>query len=200
MTERASWDERYGSGRYSSAAPHKLLEEIAGKLEPGQALDLACGTGRNSIFLAEIGWEVTAVDNSAVGVEIARNRAEQKGLKINFIVADLEKSEFAIDDAAYDLICDFYYLQLDLFARMKNGVRPGGMIVCTIHIRGDCEEHWGFDLREGELQALFSDMEILHYHETEAADRDAGDHHRRTAELVARRVPYRKNGDRVRSP
>jgi tellurite methyltransferase len=188
MSSEQSWDERYAGGRYASAEPHKLLREIVGKLEPGQALDLACGTGRNSIFLAEAGWEVTAVDNSAVGIEIGRNRAEQKGLKINFILADLEKSEFTIEPVAYDLICDFYYLQLDLFARMKKGVRPRGMIISTIHIHGDGEEHGRFDLREGELQGLFSDMEILHYRETEAADSDAGDHHRRTAELVARRV------------
>ena len=188
MIERESWDERFASGKYSSVEPHKLLGEIARKLNPGQALDLACGTGRNSIFLAENGWEVTAIDNSAVGIDIARNRAEQKGLKINFIVADLEKSEFAIEPVAYDLICDFYYLQLDLFAKMKNGVRPGGIIISTIHIHGHGEEHGRFDLREGELLGVFSDMEILHYYETEAADTDAGDHHRRTAELVARRI------------
>lgn len=188
MTETASWDERYASGKYSSAEPHKLLREVVCTVEPGQALDLACGTGRNSIFLAENGWEVTAVDNSAVGVEIGRKRAEEKGLDINFIVADLEESEFAIERGAYDLICDFYYLQRDLFAKIKNGVRPGGMIISTIHIHGDGEEHGCFDLREGELPGFFSDMEILHYHETEAADTDAGDHHRRTAELVARRV------------
>lgn len=188
MTERASWDERYASGKYSSAEPHKLLREIVGKLQPGHALDLACGTGRNSIFLAENGWEVTGVDNSAVGIEIARKRAERKGLNINFIVADLEKSEFAIEPVGYDLICDLYYLQRDLFVKMKNGVRSGGLIISTIHIHGDGEEHGRFDLREGELPGFFSDMEILHYHETEAADTDAGDHHRRTAELVARRV------------
>lgn len=188
MTERASWDERYASGEYSSAEPHKLLRETVRKLQAGQALDLACGTGRNSIFLAENGWDVTAVDNSAGGVEIARNRAEQESLNINFIVADLEKSEFAIEPVAYDLICDFYYLQRDLFAKMKSGLRPGGIIISTIHIHGDGEEQGRFDLREGELREFFSDMEILHYHETAAADTDAGDHHRRTAELVARRV------------
>ena len=188
MTESTSWDERYAGGKYSSAEPHKLLREIVSKLEPGRALDLACGTGRNSIFLAENGWEVTAVDNSAVGVEIARNRAEQKSLDINFIVADLEKSEWEIEPVAYDLICDFYYLQRDLFAKMKNGVRPGGVIISTVHIHGDGEEQGRFDLSEGELRGFFSDMEILHYHETEAADTDAGDHHRRTAELVAGRV------------
>jgi tellurite methyltransferase len=188
MTESESWDERYASGKYSSAEPHKLLREVVSKLKPGKALDLASGTGRNSIFLAENGWEVTAVDNSAVGLEIARNRAEQKSLNINFIVADLEKSEWAIEPVAYDLICDFYYLQRDLFAKMKNGVRPGGIIISTIHIHGEGEEQGRFDLREGELRGFFSDMEILHYHETQTADADAGDHHRRTAEIVAKRV------------
>ena len=182
------WDERYASGKYSSAEPHKLLKEMLRKLEPGNALDLACGTGRNSLFLAENGWKVTAVDNSAVGVEIARKRAEEKELNIEFINADLEKSEFAIEPNAYDLICDFYYLQRDLFAKMKDGVRPGGIIISTIHIHGDGEEPGRFDLREGELREFFSDMEILHYHETAAADTDAGDHHRRTAELIAKRV------------
>lgn len=186
MTETVSWDERYAGGKFSSAEPHKLLREMVSKLQPGRALDLACGTGRNSIFLAENGWEVTAVDNSAVGLEIARSRAEQKSLNINFIVADLEKSDWVIEPAAYDLICDFYYLQRDLFAKMKNGVRRGGMIISTIHIHGDGEEHGRFDLGEGELRGFFSDMEILHYHETEMTDTDAGDHHRRTAELVAR--------------
>jgi tellurite methyltransferase len=188
LNEKVSWDERYASGEYSSAEPHKLLREMVRKQEPGLALDLACGTGRNSLFLAENGWKVTAVDNSAVGVEIARKRAEEKGLNITFILADLEKSEFALKPAAYDLICDFYYLQRELFVKMKNGVRPGGMIISTIHIHGDGEEQGRFDLREGELRRFFGDMEILHYHETQAADTDAGDHHRRTAELVARRV------------
>ena len=183
-----SWDERYSSGKYSSAEPHKLVREMVTKLKPGHALDLACGAGRNSIFLAENGWQVTAVDNSAAGVEIARARAEQKGLEINFIVADLEKSEFVIEPGAYDLICDLYYLQRDLFQTMKKGVRSGGVIISTIHIHGEGDEPGRFDLREGELRGFFSDMEILHYHETEAADTDAGDHHRRTAELIARRV------------
>ena len=184
----SEWDQRYSSGKYSSAEPHKLLKEIVSKLRPGNALDLACGAGRNSLFLAEHGWQVTAVDNSAVGVEIARSRAEEKALDINFIVADLEKGEFAIEPSAYDLVCDFYYLQRDLFAKMKEGVRSGGLIISTVHIHGDGEEHGRFDLGEGELRKIFSEMEILHYHETSSADTDAGDHHRRTAELIARRV------------
>ncbi|MEP6904372.1 MAG: methyltransferase domain-containing protein [Actinomycetota bacterium] len=187
-----TWDERYASGKYSSAKPHKLLIESAEKLKAGTALDLACGTGRNAILLAEKGWRVTAVDNSAVGIEIARQRAKEKGLKIDFCVADLEKGEFAIEENAYDLICDFYYLQRELFAEMKKGVKPGGIIISTIHIYGEDEEKGRFLLKEGELKEFFNDAEILHYHETSLTDTDAGEHHRRTAEIIAKTMKSEK--------
>lgn len=186
---KETWDERYASGRYSSAEPHKLLIDLAHKLPPGRALDLACGPGRHAVFLAENGWEVTAVDNSGVGIEIARDRARENGLEIDFRTVDLEAGEFEIEPGAYDLICDFYYLQRDLFPAMKAGVRPGGIVVSTVHIYGEGEENEGFLLKEGELREFFADFEILHYHETSSTDTDAGDHHRRTAEIVAKR-PY----------
>jgi SAM-dependent methyltransferase len=187
-----TWDERYASGKYSSAEPHKLLVEIADRIKkPAKALDLACGIGRNAIYLAEKGWQVTAVDNSSVGIEIAKQRAAEKAVEIDFRVADLEelgKSEFAIEENAYDLICDFYYLQRDLFAPMKIGIKTGGIIISTIHIYGDAEEAGEFLLKEGELREFFHDFEILHYHETFLTDDDAGEHHRRTAEIIAKKI------------
>jgi tellurite methyltransferase len=182
-----TWDERYASGKYSSAEPHKLLVELAGKLEAGKALDLACGTGRNAIFLAAKGWQATAVDNSKVGIEIARQRAAENNLSVDFRVADLETGEFEVEPNAYDLICDFYYLQRDLFPKMKAGVKTGGIVVAAIHIYGAGEEAGRFMLKEGELAEFFGDFEILHYHETSLTDTDAGEHHRRTAEIAARR-------------
>ncbi|HVE57786.1 MAG TPA: methyltransferase domain-containing protein [Pyrinomonadaceae bacterium] len=182
-----TWDARYAHGKYSSAEPHKLLIELAEKVKAGKALDLACGTGRHAIFLAEKGWRVTAVDNSAVGIEIARQRATEKALEIDFCAADLEKGEFQIEENAYDLICDFYYLQRDLFAAMKKGVKPDGIIIATIHIYGEGEDAGRFLLREGELKEFFNDFEILHYHETPQTDTDAGEHHRRTAEIIAKK-------------
>jgi tellurite methyltransferase len=148
---------------------------------------LACGTGRHAIFLAEKGWNVAAVDNSGVGIEIARERAREKGIQVDFRTADLEKGEFKIEPDAYDLICDFYYLQRDLFPQMQAGVKVGGIIVSTIHIYGEGEEKGRFLLKEGELREFFRDFEILHYHETSLTDRDAGEHHRRTAEIIAKR-------------
>jgi len=70
---------------------------------------------------------------------------------------------------------------------MKRGVRAGGIVAAAIHIYGDGEPAGRFLLREGELKEFFDDFEILHYHETSAADTDAGEHHRRTAEIVARK-------------
>jgi tellurite methyltransferase len=182
-----TWDERYASGKYSSAEPHKILLELAEKLTAGKALDLACGAGRNAIFLAGKGWQVMAVDNSKIGIEIARNRAAEKNLSVDFRVADLETGEFEIEENAYDLICDFYYLQRDLFPKIKAGVKAGGIVVAAIHIYGAGEEAGRFMLREGELAELFEDFKILRYHETALTDADAGEHHRRTAEIVARR-------------
>lgn len=182
-----TWDERYASGKYSSAKPHKLLIELAENLKAGNVLDLACGTGRNAIFLAEKGFKVTAIDNSVVGIEIAKQRAKEKGLKIDFRVADLEKDEFVIEENAYDLVCDFYYLQRELFAEMKKGVKASGLIISTIHIYGEGENEGRFLLKEGELKEFFDDFEILHYHETSLTDTDAGEHHRRTAEIIAKK-------------
>lgn len=183
---RETWDERYANGKYSAAAPHRLLISLVEKLKPGKALDLACGAGRHAVFLAENGFQVTAVDNSAAGINIAKGRAAEKAVEIDFLLADLEAGEFTIAENAFDLICDFYYLQRDLFGAMKKGVRAGGMIVAAIHIYGTGEPEGRFLLREGELKEFFEGFEILHYHETPTTDTDAGEHRRRTAEIVAR--------------
>jgi len=187
MIRKETWDERYASGRYGSLEPHGLLIDLVSELSVGRALDLACGTGRHSVFLAEHGWDVVAVDSSTQGVQIAANRAKEKGLNIDFRVANLEKREFTIENDSYDLICDFYYLQHDLFAQMKKGVRPGGTIISTIHIYGEGEDSEGFLLKEGALREFFTDFDITHYHETSGTDMDAGEHHHRTAEIIARR-------------
>lgn len=184
---KETWDERYRSGKYSSAEPHKLLIDLTAKIKAGNALDIACGVGRNAIFLAEKGFQVTAVDNSAVGIEIAKQRAQEKGVKIDFRVADLEKNEFEPQENAYDLICDFYYLQRNLFPAIKKGIKPAGIIIAAIHIYGDTEEAGEFLLKESELREIFKDFEILHYHETSLTDTDSGEHHRRTAEIIGKK-------------
>jgi tellurite methyltransferase len=182
-----TWDERYTRGKYSAAEPHRILTALVKELNAGTALDLACGAGRHAVFLAENGFHVTAVDNSAAGIKIAKKRAAESGVEIDFRLADLEAGEFTIEENAFDLICDFYYLQRGLFDAMKKGVKPGGIIAAAIHIYGENESAGRFTLFEGELRMFFDGFEILHYHETPASDTNAGAHHRRTAEIVARK-------------
>ena len=130
----AEWDERYREGNYPRTGPSELLVKTVRDLPHGNALDLACGTGRHAIFLAEHGWNVTAVDSSRVAIEILQQRAGEAGVAIDALVADLERGEFKIEPDAYDLICVFYYLQRDLFSEIRAGVKPGGTVVAAIHL------------------------------------------------------------------
>src|SRR5260370_30952578 len=123
------WDARYRSGERAAedlfAAPTPLLVQAAAKLEPGTALDIACGTGRNAIWLAEHGWKVTAVDGAPTAIDILNQRARERGLDIRSHVADLESGDFKIEPAAFDLISKCYYLRRSLIPALRAGVRPG---------------------------------------------------------------------------
>ena len=182
------WDERYRLRERVAedfeAAPNPLLMETVKDMAPGRALDLACGTGRNALWLAEQSWTVTAVDGSAAAIEVLRRRASERGLTLDARVADLESSQFRIDRAAWDLIAMCYYLQLDLFEAAKQGLVPGGIVLVIIHASEVGEEPTSHSVRSGELGNYFRGWEILHNYE--GAPRDPS-HRRRVAEIVARR-------------
>ena len=193
------WDDRYLSGEHTPKDPSPLLIKAIKDLKPGRALDLACGVGRHAIYLAAHGWQVTAVDSSRVGIEILRQHERGARIpacgaqasclhQIDAHVVDLEKDEFQIEPATYDLICNFYYLQRDLFPAIRSGVKPGGALVAAIHLNdGNVEakpQNPAFLLERGELKVLFSDWEITYYHEGPS---DEGGHHHDTAYLIARK-------------
>ena len=152
--------------------PTRLLAETAAKLKPGRALDLACGSGRNAIWLAEHGWQVTAVDRSPVTIP-----------GVDCRVADLEKHEFQIEEASWDLIVVTYYLQRDLFEPIKRGVKRGGIVLAIVHIFEPGHEKSRFSLHPGELAKYFEGWEILHSYEGKPRDPE---HQRAVAEIVAR--------------
>ncbi|MGH9739175.1 MAG: class I SAM-dependent methyltransferase [Candidatus Acidiferrales bacterium] len=186
--EISLWDERYRSGAHAASdfttEPSPLLVDIASKLPPGNALDLASGAGRNALWLAERGWKVTAVDGSAAAIEILLERAAARHLALNARVADLERQEFAIEPSAWNLVAMCYYLQRDLFEPAKNGVAPGGILIAIVHITEPGEEPTGHRLRPGELAGYLRDWEVLHC--AEGAPHDPV-HKRACAEIVARR-------------
>ena len=105
--QREEWDLRYAeSGLLWSSAPNRFLVAEVEELEPGRALDLACGEGRNALWLAARGWRVTGVDFSEVAIGKARERAAQESWDVDFVCADLCEYEPAHE--AYDLVLVFY--------------------------------------------------------------------------------------------
>jgi tellurite methyltransferase len=180
-----NWDEFYAVEANRNFTPSSLLVEVAARLPAGRALDLASGSGRNSLYLASLGWRVTAVDSSATAIRLLRERV--CGLDIDARRADLEAGQFAIEPGAYDLICDFFYLQRDLFGQIREGVRPGGTFVGAIHLiddRPDAPPHNpAFLLRPEELRNEFAGWKILYYSEGCEPGRA-----RPAARIVARRA------------
>jgi SAM-dependent methyltransferase len=172
------WDAHYSDPANISLDPAPLLVQVADLLPPGRALDLACGPGRNALYLARLGWQVTAVDSSASAIAHLRRQAPHVDARF----ADLERGEFAIGPAAYDLICDFYYLQRDLFPAIREGVRPGGVFAGAVHLF-DPGHNPAFSLRPGEFRAEFDGWKILYYSEGAEAGRE-----RRSAGIIARRA------------
>ena len=175
----AAWEQRYRAQEETSEpAPHPLLVETARSLPPGRALDLACGTGRNALWLAQHGWSVTAVDGSPKAIEILRERAA--GLPIATQLADLEDSAFTIAPVSYDLIAICYYLQRSLFEPAKQALVAGGIIL-AIALLAEPGKDNSFRVEPAELSGTFGGWEILHRRE----GRDSWQHN--VAEIVARK-------------
>lgn len=174
------WDQHYADAANLDFTPAPLLVQAAELLPPGRALDLASGPGRNALFLAQLGWQVEAVDSSEVAIRSLRDRA--RGLAVQARLADLERGEFAIAPDAYDLICDFYYLQRDLFPQIRAGVRPGGTLVAAIHLF-EPGHTAVFALGPGELRAEFEGWKILFYSEAREHGRS-----RASAQIIARKA------------
>jgi tellurite methyltransferase len=180
------WEEKYRSGeRGKEDEPTLLLVEIAAKLATGTAIDLACGAGRNALYLAELGWKVTAVDGSEKAIELVRLRSAERGLRVRAKVADLTAPDFTVQQDAFDLVLIAYYLQRDLFAKAKAAVRPGGVAVAIAHTPERGEKWSEKRAATGELREFFKDWELLW--EYEGPSRDPA-HRRPVAEIVARRI------------
>ncbi len=87
--DAGAWDERYAASRQWSVTPNQFVADRLRALPPGRALDLACGEGRNAIWLATRGWAVTALDFSPVGIRRGREAAAEAGVEVTWMVGDV---------------------------------------------------------------------------------------------------------------
>jgi len=188
QTDRLKWNERYKSGaygerRYASA----LLQEWIDRIPCGRALDVACGAGRNALFLAARDFTVDAVDISREALDLARGRAQEAGLHINWIEHDLDES-LALD-AQYALIVLMRYVNLPLLRQLTGNLAPGGFLVCEQHLVTDEEvvgpSNSAYRVASGALRTAAKDLRIHHLEEAIVQDPD----HRKAAlaRLVAQK-------------
>jgi tellurite methyltransferase len=187
-----SWDERYRQEEAGlERGPASFLVEHRHLLPPrGRALDVAMGAGRNALYLASLGYEVTGIDVSGVAVARCREEAARRGLPIEALQADLES--YRLPRAAYDVVINFYYLQRDLAPQMEAALQPGGVVVFEMLTREQRQFGWGprrdkFLLRPGELRSLFPGLEVLAYREG-VVERDSEEGMKAVASLVARKA------------
>jgi SAM-dependent methyltransferase len=166
--ERCRWDRRYATGEYEPRTePTPFLLDRLHDLPRGRALDVATGTGRNALALADAGFAVDAVDVSAVAIERARVEAERRGLPVRWVVADLDTD--ALPGDGYDLVTVVRYRSPELWPRLVAALAPTGWIVVEHHLRTHRDDVVGpsdaFRLAPGELLRAFGELRVVHYSE-----------------------------------
>lgn len=168
------WDKFFNTEDYRyGKQPASLLQEQfpkLAKLKRGPVLDLAMAEGRNAVFLARQGFPVEGVDISAIALRKARRLAHENGVEITTILADLNK--YKIKSEFYSVILSFDYLQRNLIAAIKQGLKQGGIIIFQYRVMSPAESvlpsvlaHSEDVLRRGELKELFKNFKILTYQE-----------------------------------
>ncbi len=128
------WDARYEARRQWSEGPNRLVAELLADVPPGSAVDLAAGEGRHALWLASLGWDVTAVDFSAVGV--GRGQSQPGAERVRWVTADV--LEWSAPSSSLDLVL-VAYLQLatddltGVLVRSVDWLRPGGRFLLVGH-------------------------------------------------------------------
>jgi len=187
-SSRSAWDAKHRLAEAPAAEPASIVRELLPFLPAGEALDIACGTGRHALFLTACGQHVTAVDFSGVALDtlelrarsthtpVRRSRvvhAARRHLRagLDLIQANLE--EMQLPERRFDLIICIQYLQRSLFPQMVRALRPDGVLLMETFTRAQLEFAGGprnpaYLLETGELREAFPSLCVLFYRELHA--------------------------------
>lgn len=185
--DRDKWNLRYLQGAYADRShPSVLLAEqlpeivatqraVTGPDAPLRALDLACGAGRNSLYLAESGYQVDALDIASEALDRGEGAAAARGLEVSWIEHDLDQG-LPKRLSNYDLVVIVRYLDLSLVSAAVERLRPGGYLVCEAHLQSTQPvigpRDANFRVRPGELREAARPLEIAEYWEGVTQDPD----------------------------
>ncbi|GAB6880365.1 hypothetical protein JCM17823_26390 [Halorubrum gandharaense] len=197
------WDDRFAEGAYPRAPdPSPLLRRYLPEIPDGRALDVAAGSGRNAVFLADAGYEVDAVDGSAEGLRITRERAAERGSADRLRTEQADLTDYEFPTARYDLITVSFYRVVDRLPDVVEALVDGGFLFVEHHLRttddvsGPSTDRYRYAANE--LLHAGLGLTVVHYDEGREAgdedgdeDEDGGENEaddRATVRLLARRT------------
>jgi SAM-dependent methyltransferase len=161
--EGAYYDPVYASPNPKfKTSPNKLLIDAVNHRKPGRALDVAMGQGRNAIYLARLGWDVTGFDTSKAGLEQAQKAARASGLQIRTVLASDEEFDFGTEK--WDLIAIIYPIEKRSVYRVRQALKPGGIVVVECSHKEGANAPFEYDTNE--LLKIFEGFRIIKYQDT----------------------------------
>lgn len=170
LKDKEKWDSKYDADEYiNGKEPSGWLEENAGLLDGnGKALDIAGGEGRNSVFAASKGYEVTCLDISENALLKAQTLAQEKNARITTVLSDLDNN--SLKENEYDLVLCFNFLDRNLFSGIHQTLKSGGLLFYETFTLdylkySSFKKEWV--LEANELLQAFSDFHVLRYREVD---------------------------------
>ncbi|GBD85604.1 tellurite resistance protein TehB [bacterium BMS3Abin02] len=159
---RETWNTRYNERELLwSAEPNEFLVTETQQLTPGRALDIGAGEGRNALWLAGRGWQVTAVDFSDVAIAKGREGARHRGVEVEWVIADLQT--YIPTERSFDLVIEFYIhipepWRPQVWRRAADAVAEGGTLLVVGHDLSNLEKGHG---GPQDPAALFTPQDVV---------------------------------------
>lgn len=187
------WNDIWADIEDCSSGSDQILAGQVGSLSPGYALEIGCGTGGNAVWLANQGWQVTAVDYSMVAIEKGQQMAADQGATVEFVVADASTYQ---PQGHYDLITSFYIqlfpgLRAAMLANMSKALAPGGYLLFVGHDKSGPPLGWteedmlslttpeevvsdliGLEVKEATVTRHDSGLHAVHSHYVESGENE----------------------------
>lgn len=162
-SDRERWDSRYSQEYVETPTPDPLLLDCGYLLTGGRALDLACGIGSNSIFIARKGYWVDALDTSIVALRRLQKESHQQHLHIGCVLTDLDY--YPLPAISYDLIMVFHFFDKNLMGSIRAALKPGAILIYATFNHRHMSERPGFCqdylVPLGGLRQFFPDLEAI---------------------------------------
>lgn len=172
MDHREKWNRKHKErlDELREPVPNERLKNLSPYMQGGTALDIACGLGGNSLFLAQLGYEVMAVDISEVAADYVQEMAVKQGLMVTTMIGDLTKiTSLPLKKHSFDFVMNTYYLERSIIPYVKELVKQNGFFFMETYYKSPNAEHQRvssqYKLESNELLAEFLDWKILFFEE-----------------------------------